>query len=408
MCMSVENNWDDLKKTAEQSKIRELLEKQGLNPDEIGKIAKVSVSSYQTVAKDEDGNPQVFDLEGIKYVIHPAWNDGPQWEIVRPADPVQVNLSYEPTRHVKENTKMRCAFILPDPQIGYRRYEDGTLDPFHDEMAIDVALQIMAYVQENYGIDVVINLGDFLDLPEHSKYIQEAAFANTTQAAINYGHSFLAKQRAIAPDARLILLEGNHDDRLSLYATRNARASYGLKRATDIDGDPVLSVQNLLCLKELGVEFYDKYPSQESYIWLGKYLRAMHGNKVRSNGSTAAAYTNDAPHLSTIFGHIHRIEMQYKTTFDAEGPIRSVAFSPGCLCRVDGAVPSVNSGVGSDGRPGLHFENWQQGIGIVWYNEETGRFSIEAVHIIEGTALYQGLEFQCNESLAQTRLSNGQ
>jgi hypothetical protein len=152
-------------------------------------------------------------------------------------------------------------------------------------------------------------------------------------------------------------------------------------------------VKNLLCLKELNVEFYDKYPSQDSQIWLGKYLRAMHGNKVRSGGSTAAAYTNDTSHLSTIFGHIHRIEMQYKTTYDADGPIRSVAFSPGCLCRVDGAVPSVNSGVGSDGRPGTHYENWQQGMAVVWYNEETGRFSIDPIHIIEGSAVYHGIEF---------------
>lgn len=401
--MSLDNNWEELKKSAEQTKVRELLEKNGFDPDDIGRISKVNVSTYQTVTKDEDGNATVHDLEGLKVVIHPSWAEGPKWEIVRPADPVNVNIGWTPTRHDKSQTKMRCAFILPDPQIGYRRYEDGTMDAFHDVAAIDVALQIMAYVQEKFGVDVAINLGDFLDLQEHSKYVQEASFANTTQAAINYGHEFLAKQRAIAPDARVVLLEGNHDNRLNLYATRNAAASYGLKRATELDGDPVLSVQNLLCLKELGVEFYDKYPSQESFVWLGKYLRAMHGNKVRSNGSTAVAYTNDTPHLSTIFGHIHRIEMQYRTTFNAEGPIRSVAFSPGCLCRVDGAVPSVNSGVGSDGRPGLHYENWQQGVGIVFYNEETGRFSIEAVHIIEGHAVYQGQEFQYNESPAQTQ-----
>ena len=88
--------------------------------------------------------------------------------------------------------------------------------------------------------------------------------------------------------------------------------------------------------------------------------------------------------------------MQYKTTYDADGPIRSVAFTPGCLCRVDGAVPSVNSGVGSDGRPGKHYENWQQGVGVVWYNEESGRFAVEAVNIIDGTAIYQGTEFRAN------------
>jgi hypothetical protein len=129
----------------------------------------------------------------------------------------------------------------------------------------------------------------------------------------------------------------------------------------------------------------------------------MHGTKVRSNGSTAAAYTNDTPHLSTIYGHIHRQELQYRTTYDADGPIRSVAVSPGCLCRVDGAVPSVNSGVSSDGKPGKHWENWQQGVAVVWYNEETGRFAVELVHIIEGAALYQGQEFVSSASPAQTQ-----
>jgi hypothetical protein len=403
MSLNNDEKWNELGEVAQRNKIKEVLEKQGFDPEDIGRISRVNVSAYQTVTKDEDGNATVHDLEGVKFVIHPAWDEGPQWEIVRPADPVNVNLGWTPTKHDKSKTKMRCAFLLPDPQIGYRRYEDGTLDPFHDEKAIDVALKIMAYVQEQYGIDIVINLGDFLDLQEHSRFVQEAAFANTTQAAINYGHEFLAKQRAISPDARIVLLEGNHDNRLNLYATRNAAASYGLKKATDIDGDPVLSVQNLLCLKELNIEFFDKYPSQDSMVWLGKYLRAMHGNKVRSNGNTAVAYTNDTPHLSTIFGHIHRIEMQYRTTFDADGPIRSVAFTPGCLCRVDGAVPSTNSGVGSDGRPGTHYENWQQGVGIVWYNEDSGRFAIEAVNIIEGTALYQGQEFEYSASPVQTQ-----
>jgi len=375
------------------SKIEEVLKQNGIDREEVGKISRVTVSNYQSVTKDEEGNPSIHDLEAIKIVLHPKFEEGPQWEIIRPATPVDVKLDWTPTRHDKTATKLKCAVILPDPQIGYRRYEDGTLDPFHDPKAIETALKVTAYVQEKFGVDMIINLGDFLDLPEHSRFVVEAAFANTTQLAINYGYEFLAKQRAIAPDARVVLLEGNHDDRLSLYATRNARASYGLKKATDLDGDPVLSVKNLLCLNELNVEFYDKYPSQDSQIWLGKYLRAMHGNKVRSGGSTAAAYTNDTSHLSTIFGHIHRIEMQYKTTYDADGPIRSVAFSPGCLCRVDGAVPSVNSGVGSDGRPGTHWENWQQGMAIVWYNEETGRFSIDPIHIIEGSAVYHGIEF---------------
>jgi hypothetical protein len=32
-------------------------------------------------------------------------------------------------------------------------------------------------------------------------------------------------------------------------------------------------------------------------------------------------------------------------------------------------------------------------MAIVWYNEETGRFSIDPIHIIEGSAVYHGIEF---------------
>ena len=61
-------------------------------------------------------------------------------------------------------------------------------------------------------------------------------------------------------------------------------------------------------------------------------------------------------------------------------------------------MPSVNSGVGADGRPGTHWENWQQGMAVVWFNEETGRFSIDPIHIIEGHAVYQGQEFRSSNT----------
>ena len=71
--------WEELQKTAESSKIKELLEKNGFDADDIGHISTVRLSSYQTVTKDEDGNATVHDLEGLKFVIHPAWNEGPKW-----------------------------------------------------------------------------------------------------------------------------------------------------------------------------------------------------------------------------------------------------------------------------------------------------------------------------------------
>lgn len=369
--------------------IADLLARNNIDLEEVGSVSRISI--YQQASKDADGDVQVTDLVGVQ--INPKWSEGPEWPVVQPANPVQITAK-NPPAPAKDDLQWKCAVILPDPQIGYRKYEDGVLDPFHDEAAMATALSVASHLQNTVGVDLVVNLGDFLDMPEHSRYTQEASFAQTTQLAINRGHEFLAAQRATCPDARIILLEGNHDNRLNLHTTNNAKASFGLKRAGAPDKWPVLSVPFLLRLDDLNVEFFDKYPAEQ--FWINKNLRAIHGDKANSSGSTAAQWANKYPHISTVFGHIHRMEAQYKTVFDSEGPIRSVNVSPGCLCRVDGAVPSTKSGVGADGRPGVHYEDWQQGMAVIWY-KETGEFRVELIHILDGVAVYNGVEYSAEK-----------
>ena len=245
-------------------------------------------------------------------------------------------------------------------------------------------------MEHEVGVQQVVNLGDFLDLPMYGKYEQEANFAHTAQLAIDKGHIFLAEQRAAAPDAKVIVLEGNHDRRMQKFISLNAMAAFGLKRANIPESWPVMSLPYLLRLDELDIEYVDAYPAGAH--WINEKLRAIHGDKVRSNGSTAAGYTNEMPHVSTIFGHIHRQEIQSRTTFDRVGKIKSMAVSPGCLCRVDGAVPSVKGSIGIDGKPVTYYENWQQGISVVTYKPE-GSFHVELVHIDDGKTLFRGKEF---------------
>lgn len=312
----------------------------------------------------------------------------PHWNPVQNARPVIVKpIEKKPLT----NNGWKTAIVLPDPQIGYRLFDEGDegeLDPFHDEAAMNVALQIIQY-EEN--VHQVVNLGDFLDLPSQGRFAQEATFANMTQRAIDRGHYFLAQQRVAAPGAEIVLIEGNHDRRLQNFVEMNAVSAFGLKRAEKPSEWPVMSLPFLLRLDELNVSYIDSYPAGRH--WINDRLRAIHGNKVRSNGSTAAAYTNDMPHISTVFGHTHRLEIQSKTTFDRVGKIRSMAISPGCLCRVDGAVPSVNGAIGIDGRPAQEFENWQQGIAVIKY-KDTGEFFVDLVQIDDGRTVYQGKEFQ--------------
>lgn len=320
----------------------------------------------------------------------PENQTAPSWIPVQPAKPTVVTPRDRGTPALI-SSDWKTAIALPDPQIGYRKFEDGTVEPFHDEDAMDVALQIVG-LDHGHPLTQVINLGDFLDLPMYGRFEQEAAFAWTAQMAIDRGHMFLAQQRAEAGiDARIILLEGNHDKRLNIFMQRNAAAAYGIRVANMPDTWPVLSLQNLLRCDELGVEFIDGYPAAAH--WINKRLRAMHGDRANSNGSTAAQYANANPNISTLFGHTHRLEQQSKTIFDRDQSIKTVSFSPGCLCRVDGAVPSVKSGLDTDGKSLQYFENWQQGVSVIFYKDgEDDSFHFDQVHIHKGKTMYRGQE----------------
>lgn len=374
-------------------KVADLLERSNIDPDEVGRVEKIRLNEWQGLTKNAAGEAEVHDLEATSLILTPEWAAGPQWPVVQQAAPTIIKPTKPPAPPKKSAglvRKWRTAICLPDPQIGYRRLSDSELDPFHDEAAMQVALSVLAAFQHDGGVDKLVNLGDFLDLPQQSRYIQEAAFANTTQAAVNRGHAFLAEQRATVPRAEIVLLEGNHDRRMQNFVTTNALAAFGLKRANAPESWPVMSMPYLLRCDELDVHYIDSWPAGE--YWINDALRCIHGNKVRSSGSTANMTAKDHPNISTIFGHVHRIEAHYKTVHDRGGPVRSMAASPGALCRIDGAVPSVNGSVGIDGVPAVHWEDWQQGLAVVHY-AETGEFYYNAHQIIDGRTVIGGQEF---------------
>lgn len=118
------------------------------------------------------------------------------WPPIQQAKPTVIKPYINKKGPVKPKHSYKLVVFVPDPQIGYRKYEDGTLDPFHDEAAIDVHFQILAYLEAQYGVDEIIHLGDYLDLPTMGKYAQEEMFAHTVQPALDYGHALLATQRA--------------------------------------------------------------------------------------------------------------------------------------------------------------------------------------------------------------------
>lgn len=278
---------------------------------------------------------------------------------------------------------------LPDMQIGYFSSTNGLVST-HDEAALDVAHQIISYLDSKYGVDLVVNTGDNLDFPAFSSHRSAPGFNSTTQLAINRAAEEAAAQRELASSARIVWLQGNHCARITNFIVDKATPLVGLKRAND--QWPVLSLQNLCRLDEFGIEFLEPYPDSE--LWVNDHLRFEHGSVYSSTpGGTAAKQLKNG--VSVGFGHCHSIEYLQETRHTANGPRTHFAFSPGTLSKIDGSIPSAKTGITSFGKQAAtRHENWQQGIAIFWWQPGGKQLvSVEIVSIWGGWALWRGMEF---------------
>ena len=357
-------------------KIAELLKRNDIEVDEIGAVKRVSL--YQSLTKNEDGEAEIHDLLGIQF--SPAFENGPQWPVVQPGP--QVKLPPVKAKSKPVSSYQTCV-VLPDMQIGYFRNKEGQLEATHDEDAIDIAFSIIKDVKP----DLIVMVGDNLDLPEFGKYRLSSAYALTTQASIDRATTLCAQIRSLAPHARIVWLSGNHEERLVNYVIDNAKSAFALRKGNTPDSWPVLSVPYLCRFDEFGIEFVPGYPAGQ--FWINQRLRVIHGTKVRSNGSTAHAYLSTEK-TSVLYGHIHRREWAERSRSDWDGPKTVMAASPGTLARCDGTVPSTKGGLDLDGRPMTVVEDWQQGVGIVTFEPGDGQFWYEQVPFHGGEAFFRG------------------
>lgn len=370
---------------------------------DIGRLARFGMWEQGMKLKNPDGTETPYTQELHGFTLSPAWDQEPAWPVVAPAPPVKILAKGRPTRIQREH---RVVVVLPDPQIGYWRLEDGTMIEMHDEAAMDVAIQIIRHLAP----DQTINLGDTLDMSEwSSKFVVHPEFYFTTQPAIDRASTFLADQRANMPEEVLDAdgelderpvkkLKGNHDDRLALAISTNAKAALRLRKANMPESWPVLSLENLLDIDNIGVEISHGYPAGRFKIADGYGTRtplfARHGTETSDMKKVSSSSRQ-----SYIEGHSHHIQ-QHHSTFELDGkPCHVVAVKLGCLARTDGAVPSFYGSTVARGGPAPTVENWQQAIGVVrvWPD---GDWRHEIVEIHDGQAHYDGIWFQAERHSA--------
>ena len=327
-------------------------------------------------------------------VVHPlfqvkAWLVKREPEAILPViTPVEVNFGYKYKFNKPKKIEHGRVLVLADMHFGFKRdIKTGQLDPYHDREALAAVLTLV----EDVNPDIIVVVGDVLDLAEWSdKFVRSPDMYNTTQPAIIEAAWFLAQLRIMYPNIDVYLLEGNHEKRVTTVINKQVPYAFGLSGARD--GLPVLSVPSLLGLSELGITYVGDYPNGE--VWISEDLRAVHGDIVRAkSGATASAILDDAQ-VTTIFGHVHRTEMASKTLRGIHGARTVSAFSPGCLCRIDGIVPAIKARM-----------NWQQGIGVVDFDDTF--VAITPIPIERGKAMFQGKHYEGEEYLPQLKADTG-
>lgn len=302
------------------------------------------VSTWEAITKDDEGEAHIHTLHKYDHTIPEEVPD-----FINQAAPTRIT----PSRRSKASRVDELAILFPDAQI-----------PFHDPRALQLAHLAVRELQP----DRIIMLGDMMDFPAQSRFDTHPSHHQLIQSQLDQTHQMLAQVRADAPDARIDYIPGNHEYRLNKDIIQKNAELLGIKRANAASELGVLTLEFLLRMQELEVDMAGQYPN--GGVWLNDHTVAIHGDTAASNGSTSLKYLIKNPNVSTIHGHSHRAEIQWRTTASYSGPVQRFAMSPGTLADTSGSVPSYGSSISEEGHPEVRVENWQQAVGLVEYNSE--------------------------------------
>jgi predicted phosphodiesterase len=245
-----------------------------------------------------------------------------------------------------------------------------THEPFADPSCLSVVWQIISDVQP----DIVIHMGDLVDCYTISRFDKDPVRLLSLQDEIDAARAHLLKLREIVPTSRIVLLEGNHEDRLrrAIYAMQGApRALAALKVVQTALAWPVL-----LDLASIGVEFVPLHEQSSTPI-LPKFL-TTHGTRVHTRSGYTARHEHDKYGISGASGHTHRKATHYHRDHNGN----HVWIETGCTCTL-GMDYTVDP-------------DWQQGCNVVHFNTRSGAFNIEDVYVHNGNANWRGRDYDAS------------
>lgn len=249
------------------------------------------------------------------------------------------------------------AVVLPDTHFG-----------MEDPRAIAVALGVIQEAQP----DVIVHLGDLVDAYWLSRFDKDPTNATRLQDELDAARVFLHQVAQLAPRAHRVLLEGNHEQRLTraIWGMPGTAAEIGKLTAFR----EAITWPRLLDLERIGWTWIPE--SQQSKIEILPGLITKHGTVVRKWSALSAQGEWQRYSVSGVSGHTHRLGAFYHA--DRNGS--HVWVECGCLCSTD---------------PEYAMDpDWQQGLVVITWSEDATRYNVEPIYIQGGRAVWRGREFR--------------
>lgn len=306
-------------------------------------VKGLRISQWDGLTKDSDNNPQVTQLVGVQLQVGVNGLD-----TISKAKPTVI----KPTKRVKPTRDQKVEVFFGD-----------THHPFHDRRKLALA---MIAIQE-LSPDVITFLGDDLDMALFSRFESRADWAGSTQTSLDEFHQTLAEVRANAPEAELVVHEGNHNVRLERELRKYNGELVGIRRADAAQELGVLSVPFLLRLDELDAEYVQGYPSAER--WHTDNLKSYHGNVINSSGSAVAKQLRTET-ANFVHGHTHKAELVYRTMRVGRQVTQIFGMSPGTFADMN-AVPSGAYATDQKGNTVPQVHDWHTTLGVIFHDEDT-------------------------------------
>jgi len=228
--------------------------------------------------------------------------------------------------------------------------------PFHCNRALDLALSVGDDLYSDGTLDEIIlngDIADFYGINQHGA--KDPEIITSFYDEVSHVRKFLRDLRSRFQKSKIIFIEGNHCYRLARFCNK----------VPELSG--ILDTASLLFLGETGINFIP-YAIYQKYQVLGTKLIARH-EPFAMGLHCAHSTLVKAGGSSVIFGHTHRIQSIYGTSFNGT---TIEAHSVGWLGDKNQPVFSYIKG----------FHNWQQGFSVITLIDKENYF-IETIPILD-------------------------